>query len=311
MRDDPDTGSAVWLRPPSQTREAAPVVYYGERRPPDPVPVVYYYSDSFPKNDGLLLRSFHPAEELGEKERVSRSTLLPANDILILVVLLLILRWAIQRYLQHWKKKPGAFVQEETCQAPVPPVLAQKDLVIGSDRPDTSAHGRDHRKETQELRHRQRVGGGVSVAVPPTAVQRARAVSDSNCGRPLAEEKNHDVSTPGNKRKHEQCEQQLLSDNEALKRCKQEFIEEDHAGFQQMMSAVKVAVQCGICSDTMKHASTVSGCGHTFCRSCIEEVLRVKGCCPCKVPAWQRDIKDARRLKGVMEVSGIEQSGGC
>ena len=111
------------------------------------------------------------------------------------------------------------------------------------------------------------------------------------------------------KRKHTPTPQaellpdQLHDDNQALKRCKQEFVEEDHAAFQQMMSAVEAVAQCSICSDTMKQASTVSGCGHTFCRSCIEEALRVKGCCPeCHLPAWRRDIRPARRLNGVLEV---------
>ena len=76
---------------------------------------------------------------------------------------------------------------------------------------------------------------------------------------------------------------------------------------QQIMSAVEALAQCSICSDTMKQASTVSGCGHTFCRSCIEEALRVKGCCPeCHLPAWRRDIRPARRLNGVMEVVGLK-----
>ena len=111
------------------------------------------------------------------------------------------------------------------------------------------------------------------------------------------------------KRKHEQVEEPelpsgpFLGDNQALKRCKEEFIEEDHAAMQQMMSAVEAVARCSVCCDTMKQASTVSGCGHTFCRSCIEEALRVTGCCPeCLLPAWQRDIRDARRVNGLMEV---------
>jgi hypothetical protein len=112
------------------------------------------------------------------------------------------------------------------------------------------------------------------------------------------------------KRKHEHVEEpelpseQLHVNNQALKRCKQEFIEEDHAVFQQVISAEEAAAQCSICCDTMKHASTVSGCGHTFCRSCIEEALRVTGCCPeCRVPAWHRDIRDSRRVNGLIEVA--------
>ena len=115
------------------------------------------------------------------------------------------------------------------------------------------------------------------------------------------------------KRKHEQVEEPelpsgpFLGDNQALKRCKQEFIEEDHAAFQQVISAVEAVAQCSICCDTMKQASTVSGCGHTFCCSCIEEALRVTGCCPeCHLPAWRRDIRPARRLNGVMEVVGVK-----
>ena len=98
---------------------------------------------------------------------------------------------------------------------------------------------------------------------------------------------------------------QLVDNNQALKRCKEEFIEEDHAAMQQMMSEVEAVARCSICCDTMKHASTVSGCGHTFCRSCIEEAVRMKGCCPeCLLPAWHRDIRDSRRVNGIMEVVG-------
>ena len=68
------------------------------------------------------------------------------------------------------------------------------------------------------------------------------------------EERVH-VQGGGKKRKHEHtCEaerrsEQILTENEALKRCKQEFIEEDHAVFQQIMSAVEAVAQCSICSD--------------------------------------------------------------
>ena len=118
------------------------------------------------------------------------------------------------------------------------------------------------------------------------------------------------------KRKHEQAKEPelpaglFLGDNQALKRCKEEFIEEDHAAFQQVISAVEAAAQCSICCDTMKQASTVSGCGHTFCRSCIEEAVRVTGCCPeCHMPAWQRDIRDSRRVNGIIKVAAAACSG--
>ena len=86
----------------------------------------------------------------------------------------------------------------------------------------------------------------------------------------------------------------------------QEFIEEDHSALHHTVPAVEPAVQSSISFDTMKQASTLSGCGHTFCRGCIEEAVRVKGCCPeCLLPAWHRDIMDSRRVKGVMEVVGL------
>jgi hypothetical protein len=132
--------------------------------------------------------------------------------------------------------------------------------------------------------------------------------------KPLADEEEGPavITNMKKKRKHAPTPQaellpdQLHDDNEALKRCKQEFIEEDHAAFQQVVSAVEAAAQCSICSDTTKQANTLSTCGHTFCRSCIEEALRSKGCCPeCMLPAWRRDIRDSRRLNGVMVAVGV------
>jgi hypothetical protein len=59
--------------------------------------------------------------------------------------------------------------------------------------------------------------------------------------------------------------------------------------------------QCVICFGTMKEASTVSGCGHTFCRGCIVEAVRAKSCCPvCKQPVWNYEVRPARRLRGVI-----------
>ena len=56
----------------------------------------------------------------------------------------------------------------------------------------------------------------------------------------------------------------MVEDNQALRRC-----EEVHAATQQPIAAMEAVAQCIICSDTMKQASTVSGCGPTFCRSCL------------------------------------------
>ena len=101
-----------------------------------------------------------------------------------------------------------------------------------------------------------------------------------------------DLEHPQLTSERERLSDQLLGKNEALRRCKQEFNEEDHAAVHQQIPSVEAVVQCSICCDTMKQASTVSGCGHTFCRSCIEEAVRVKGCCAvCHQPAWNRDIR--------------------
>jgi hypothetical protein len=98
--------------------------------------------------------------------------------------------------------------------------------------------------------------------------------------------------------------EQICDDNKALKRCKLEFIEEDKAALQQLVSALEVVVRCSICSDTMNQASTASGCGHTFCSSCIQEAVRLKGCCPsCKVPLWQRDIRNARGQRRLSSIA--------
>ena len=56
----------------------------------------------------------------------------------------------------------------------------------------------------------------------------------------------------------------MVEDNQALRRC-----EEVHAATQQPIAAMEAVAQRIVCSDTMKQASTVSGCGPTFCRSCL------------------------------------------
>mgnify|MGYP005643357539 CR=1 FL=1 len=103
----------------------------------------------------------------------------------------------------------------------------------------------------------------------------------------------------------EALSEQVGGENEALKQCKQEYVEEEHAalqlGLQQTISAVHAVAQCVICFGTMKEASTVSGCGHTFCRGCIVEAVRANNCCPvCKQPVWNYEVRPARRLSGVI-----------
>ena len=88
----------------------------------------------------------------------------------------------------------------------------------------------------------------------------------------------------------EALSEQLGGKNETLKRCKQEYVEEEHAalqlGLQQTISVVHAVAQCVICFGTMEEASTVSGCGHTFCRGYIVEAVRAKICCSvCTQPA--------------------------
>jgi hypothetical protein len=188
---------------------------------------------------------------------------------------------AYRAYLQHWEKAHPTELEKERAPPPPPLVLPaeQRQLHIRSDKAKSGyTGGADHPEELETEQ------------------------------APFLQKQETDK-----KRKHEQVEERELpsvpfcGDNHALKRCKQEFIEEDHAAFQQVISAVEAVAQCGICSDTMKQACTVSGCGHTFCRSCIEEAVRVKGCCPvCRQPAWHRDISHARLLSGVMaELNGF------
>ena len=103
----------------------------------------------------------------------------------------------------------------------------------------------------------------------------------------------------------EALSEQVGGENEVLKRCKQEYVEEEHAALQQSLqptiSAVHAVAQCVICFGTMKEASTVSGCGHTFCRGCIVEAVRANSCCPvCKQPVWNYEVRPARRLSAVI-----------
>jgi hypothetical protein len=73
-------------------------------------------------------------------------------------------------------------------------------------------------------------------------------------------------------------------------------VEEEHAalqlGLQQTISVVHAVAQCVICFGTMEEASTVSGCGHTFCCGCIVKAVRAKiCCCVCTQPAWNYEVR--------------------
>jgi hypothetical protein len=92
-------------------------------------------------------------------------------------------------------------------------------------------------------------------------------------------------------------------------------VEEEHAalqlGLQQTISAVHAVAECIICLGTMKEASTVPGCGHTFCRGCIVEAVRANSGCPrvCKQPAWNYGI---RIITGTCERLSLHDSvSGC
>jgi hypothetical protein len=110
-----------------------------------------------------------------------------------------------------------------------------------------------------------------------------------------------EVEQEGISEQQQQQQQQLGVDIDAVKCCKHEFIEEEHLALQQMVSAVSAAVQCSVCREAMRDASTLSVCGHTFCRSCIDKALRADGLCPvCGVPAWQKDIQVSRVVNNVL-----------
>jgi hypothetical protein len=70
---------------------------------------------------------------------------------------------------------------------------------------------------------------------------------------------------------------------------------------QQMISALEAVALCGICSSTMKQPSTLSTCSHTFCLGCIENTIRITGCCPdCQLPTWRRDIRASRKVGNIL-----------
>jgi hypothetical protein len=236
---------------------------------------------------------------------------------------------AAQAYLQHYQKKhPEELEKERAPRAVLPEV--QEHLLVRSGKNKTgykgvhANKGRYNASCTRSPCHTTYLGTFVTPEDAARAYlqhqkQEHEHAAELKNVKPLAEEEEeegHAVSTDkGKKRKQqpqptpemERLSDQLHSENQALKRCKQEFVEEDHAALNHTISEVEAAVQCSICSDTMKQASTLSGCGHTFCRGCIEEDVRVKGCCPvCRQPVWHRDITHARLLSGVMaELDGF------
>ena len=126
---------------------------------------------------------------------------------------------AYRAYLQHWEKAHPEELEKERAPPPPPLVLpaVQRELHIRSDKAKSGyKEVADHREEEVETEQ-----------APPLQEQEA-----------------------DRKRKHEQVQEPELpsvpfcGDNQALKRCKQEFIEEDHAAFQQVISAVEAAAQC-------------------------------------------------------------------
>jgi hypothetical protein len=194
---------------------------------------------------------------------------------------------AAQAYLQHWETDHPEELEKEQQRgprAPSPVLLpVEEHLLMRSDK------GQAGFKGAQQDRDHSRID-----------CTTAPCHGDLGGGSDTPEEAATGVPA-GKKRKQPQPTQQLVDGNEALKRCKQEFVEEDHATVQQMLSAVKSAVRCKICHSSMRQASTVSGCGHTFCRDCIVEAVRANSCCPeCGVFAWHKEIRDARLLNGVM-----------
>jgi hypothetical protein len=223
-----------------------------------------------------------------------------------------------QAYLQHYQKEHPEGLEKERVPCPVLLPL-QEDLLIRSDKSSTGYKGVQplsggRYKTTCDTPpcHDNYLG---TFDTPEEGAQAYLQHKQKEHTEQLKKERAPPLQVQADDKKRklqsmaetEHLSGQLADDNQALKRCKHEFIEEDHAAMQQMMSAVEAVARCSICCDTMKHASTVSGCGHTFCRSCIEEALRVKGCCPeCLLPAWRRDVRDSRLVNGIVELVGLK-----
>ena len=86
-----------------------------------------------------------------------------------------------------------------------------------------------------------------------------------------------------------------------------EDIEGDAAASIRIMStALLSAAQCSICQDILEDASSLSTCGHTFCKDCIHNTVATgkTSCCPtCKVFAWARDVMPSRRVETLLALT--------
>lgn len=74
------------------------------------------------------------------------------------------------------------------------------------------------------------------------------------------------------------------------------------------LEAFEVELMCSICLCPMANSCSVAGCGHSFCRECIEHGLRVSGKCPlCKHPATKRSLRPNDIPRIDVLVSAVEE----
>ena len=70
------------------------------------------------------------------------------------------------------------------------------------------------------------------------------------------------------------------------------------------------ALRCPICLDVSTQPTTLSVCGHLFCRSCLKESLQLKRECPvCRVSATHRMMREAEAAIGHIVGDGASASG--
>ncbi|KAJ8903518.1 hypothetical protein NDN08_004624 [Rhodosorus marinus] len=76
----------------------------------------------------------------------------------------------------------------------------------------------------------------------------------------------------------------------------------------EALEVLEVELKCPICLCPMVDSCSLAGCGHIFCRACIEHGLRVSRKCPlCKQPTTRRSLRenDIPQLDRVIE--GLEK----